>query len=119
MIHAALLKHRSTLWSWQSTPDSSTSSASYVPHVTSIVSCSPGARMSPPSRLGPQLGLPTEVTRISTIEKSELFWTWSDASELELLLQPATASPPSAATTQAKNRRFCMAGHSSNDRAVG
>src|SRR5262249_7119540 len=75
--------------------------------------------MSPPRRLGPQLVLPTEVTRISTIEKSELFWTWSVASVPLLLLHPATASPPSAATTQAKYRRFCMAKHPSNGCAAG
>src|ERR1043166_1234085 len=62
-------------------------------------------------RLGPQVELPTEVTWISTIAKSELFWTWSDPLALESLLQPANASAPSVAATQVKLRRVFMAGH--------
>src|SRR5689334_12071718 len=75
--------------------------------------------MSPEIRLGPHVELPTDVTWISVIAKSDWFWTRSLPLLSLELLHPAIAIEPSAATTQPIIRRFCMARTSSNDRAVG
>src|SRR5579864_3317238 len=64
-----------------------------------------------PSRLGPQSGLSTWVTSISTIEKSDWLSTVSVESPLsEELLQPAAnTAAPSTAQREARMRRCVMA----------
>src|SRR5262249_35096871 len=74
--------------------------------------------MSPAIRLGPHVELPTDVTWISVIAKSDWFRTRS-VPPLLSELHPAIATEPSTATTQTRIRRFRMARTSSNDRAVG